>query len=157
MQWCKTDSTIVSAAYTKEFRGSRALHCVLYDLSSTTRIYVLSTVSNSSWLSLSGVISEYVNPYIPTHTPEEYWSDHMQTPGWQPTLCVALCLIWWFASFKKKVLVIHDTECPYWDQVSLNNTKPNQTSWLSLDNGLIIQTCLMNIYGQLAENTHYKW
>ena len=27
----------------------------------------------------SGVISEYVNPYIPTYTPEEYWSDHMQS------------------------------------------------------------------------------
>ena len=28
-----------------------------------------------------------------------------------------------------KNMVIHDTECPYWDQVSLNNTnqtKPNQ-------------------------------
>ena len=36
-----------------------------------------------------------------THTPEEYWSDHMQTPGWQPTSCVAWCLIWLFASFKK--------------------------------------------------------
>ena len=24
-----------------------------------------------------------------------------------------------------KSVVIHDTECPYWDQVSLNNTKPN--------------------------------
>ena len=80
----------------------------------------------------SGVISEYVNPYIPTHTPdsEEYQSDHMQTPGWQPILCVAWCLIWLFAILKKSV-VIHDTECPYWDQVSLNNTnqtKPNQTS-----------------------------
>ena len=27
----------------------------------------------------------------------------------------------------EKSMVIHDTECPYWDQVSLNNTKPNQT------------------------------
>ena len=24
-------------------------------------------------------------------------------------------------------MVIHDTECPYWDQVSLNNTKQKQT------------------------------
>ena len=75
----------------------------------------------------SGAISEYVNPYIPTYTPEEYWSDHMQTPGWQPVLCVAWCLIWLFASLKKNI-VVHDTKCPYWDQVSLNNTnqtKPN--------------------------------
>ena len=50
----------------------------------------------------SGVISEYVNSCIPTHTSEEYWSDHMQTPGWQPILCVAWCLIWLFASLKEK-------------------------------------------------------
>ena len=24
-----------------------------------------------------------------------------------------------------KSIIIHDTECPYWDQVSLNNTKPH--------------------------------
>ena len=42
--------------------------------------------------------SEYVNPYIPTQTPEEDWTDHVQSPGWQPTLCVASCLICWFAS-----------------------------------------------------------
>ena len=64
---------------------------------------------------------KYVNPYIPTHTPEEYWSDHKQTPGWQPILCVAWCLIRPFASFKKS-MVLHDTDFPYWDQVSLNNT-----------------------------------
>ena len=53
----------------------------------------------------------------------EDWS-YAKSPGWQPTLCVALCLICWFAlAFKS--MVIHDTECPYWDQVSLNNT--NQT------------------------------
>ena len=34
-----------------------------------------------------GWYSEYVNPYMPTQTPEENWSDHMQSPGWQP-LCV---------------------------------------------------------------------
>ena len=26
---------------------------------------------------------------------------NMQSPGWQPTLCVAWCLIWWFASLEK--------------------------------------------------------
>ena len=32
----------------------------------------------------------------------------------------------------RKSMVIHDTECPYWDQVSLNNanqTKPNPVHW----------------------------
>ena len=61
----------------------------------------------------SGVISEYVNPYIPTHTSEEYWSDHMQTPGWQPTSCVAWCLIWLpgVCKFRKN--------CPTWHWMSL--------------------------------------
>ena len=44
----------------------------------------------------------------------------------QLILCVAWCLIWLFASLEKNSMVIHDTECPYWDQVSLNNT--NQTN-----------------------------
>ena len=38
---------------------------------------------------LGGDRIEYVNPYIPTQTPGEDLSDHMQSPGWQPTLCVA--------------------------------------------------------------------
>ena len=29
---------------------------------------------------------------------------------------------------KKKTVVIHDTECPYWDKVLLNNTNPNSTN-----------------------------
>ena len=35
----------------------------------------------------------------------------------------------------KKSMVIHDTECPYWDQVSLNNTnqtKPNTLYTLNI-------------------------
>ena len=48
----------------------------------------------------SEMVSEYVNPYIHTQTPEEYWSDPMLTPDWQSTLCVAWCLIWWFASLE---------------------------------------------------------
>ena len=30
----------------------------------------------------------------------------------------------------RKTMVIHDTECPYWDQVSLNNTNPTKPSLL---------------------------
>ena len=38
-------------------------------------------------------------------------------------------LIWWFASSEK--MTIHNTECPYWDRVSLNTnqTTPNLTEW----------------------------
>ena len=28
-----------------------------------------------------GRLSEYVNPYIPTQSPDEEYSDHMQSPG----------------------------------------------------------------------------
>ena len=28
-------------------------------------------------------------------------SDHMQSPGWQPTLCVFRYPIWWFESLEK--------------------------------------------------------
>ena len=69
--------------------------------------------------------SEYVNPYIPTQTLEEYWSDHMQYHQADSPLYV-----WpdvWSADLHLfiKNMVIHDIECPYWDQLSLNNT--NQT------------------------------
>ena len=33
----------------------------------------------------------------------------------------------------RKSMVIHDTECPYWDQVSLNNPNPNPfCSWTAM-------------------------
>ena len=41
---------------------------------------------------------------------------------WQPTLLVAWCLIWWFASIVDR-MVIHDTVCPCWVKASLNQTK----------------------------------
>ena len=45
----------------------------------------------------------------------------LQSSPWQTTLCVASYLMWWFAS-KETGVVIHDTEFPYWNQVSLKNT-----------------------------------
>ena len=48
----------------------------------------------------------------------------MQSPGWQPTFMCGLIPDLVISNFIKN-MVIHDTECPYWDQVSLNNTKPN--------------------------------
>ena len=45
----------------------------------------------------------------------------MATCNHQAHLFVAWCLFLWFASEKR--VVIHDTECLYCDQVSLNNTK----------------------------------
>ena len=40
----------------------------------------------------------------------------------QPKLLVAWCMLWWFAS-KEKGVVILNTKCPNWDNVSLNNTE----------------------------------
>ena len=39
---------------------------------------------------------------------------HLKSPGWQPTPCVAWCQIKRFVIIEKS-MVIHDTECPYWD------------------------------------------
>ena len=66
---------------------------------------------------------EYVNQYIPTQTPEEDWSDHMQAPGWQPALLCGHMSDLVICKFRN-IMVIHDTECPYWDQVSLTLKLP---------------------------------
>ena len=46
----------------------------------------------------------------------------MQSPGWSYILCMVWCLIWWFC--REMSMVVHDTECPYRAQVSLNDTNP---------------------------------
>ena len=71
--------------------------------------------------------SEYVNPYIP-HTNTNPW----QKSKWPYAITrlrahficgllsdLVICKIIW------KRMVIHDTECPYWNQVSLNNSLPS--------------------------------
>ena len=71
------------------------------------------------------------HPYIPTQSPEENWSDYMQNHQADSPLYVLPDV--WSADLHLlifKSIVIRDTECPYWDQVSLNNTnqtKPNVT------------------------------
>ena len=40
----------------------------------------------------------HIYPHKP---PKEDWSNHTQSPGLQPTLFAAWCLIWWFASLEK--------------------------------------------------------
>ena len=53
--------------------------------------------------------------------------DHLQSLGRPPILLVAWWLLWWFARIENS-MVINDTECPYWDQVLLNNTNLVQAS-----------------------------
>ena len=90
--------------------------------------------------------------------PEE---DKWPSPGWQPTdpmgnsglktyhYYVAWCLIWQFANIEKS-MVIHDTECLYWDQISLNNTKLTLLGrWASMQPVTLIQR------GICAPGTHY--
>ena len=72
----------------------------------------------------------------------------MQSPGWRPTVCVHRCLIWWYASLTKR-MVMHDTDCPYWDYVSLNKKNPtpwshgNKHYWVH-GNAKVCPYCLMN-------------
>ena len=67
--------------------------------------------------------------YIPTQTPEEDYRVCMQSPGSQPTLCVAWCLIWWFVSLEKvwsymAPNVLTETRCHETTQAG-----PNSTTW----------------------------
>ena len=72
--------------------------------------------------------SNPLSVYIPTQSPEEDWKwSYAKSPGWQPTLCVAWCLICWFALAYKKY-------GHTWHQMSLlrpgviKQHKPNQTT-----------------------------
>ena len=59
------------------------------------------------------------NAYIYTQIPEANQNDQIKSPSWWPILSLAVWLLWWFASKGEKK---YDTEYPYWEQVSLNNT-----------------------------------
>ena len=92
-------------------------------------------MTSSSWQDISChwdacsnhlAISDY--PYVPTQTPWGRMSGHLRSPGWQPTLQVPWCQIWWFAIIEKS-MVLHETICPYWDQVSLKLHRTNSNSW----------------------------
>ena len=71
--------------------------------------------------------------YTYQQTPEE----DLKWPGQQPTLSNGLMSDLVICKFRKS-MGIHDTECPSWDQVSLNNTNqtkpPFLTSCLSPEN-----------------------
>ena len=70
-----------------------------------------------------GVIHTHINPWGRLEV------IICKSPGWQPTFMCGLMSNLVICKFRKS-MVIHDTGCPYRDQVSLNNTtqnKPNQT------------------------------
>ena len=62
-----------------------------------------------------------VNLCMLTQTCGEDYSGHLQSPGLSPYLWPDVCCN--NLQAKKKSFVRHDTDCPYLDQVSLNNTK----------------------------------
>ena len=93
------------------------------------RLQVATLSGCSRWFNQWLITISAVPAYIPTQSPEEDWSDHMQIHQADSPLYV-----WpdvWSADLHLliKSMVIHDTECPYWGQVSLNNT--NQTKPIS--------------------------
>ena len=111
---------------------------MIYIFSYIITVTIPFIYSNPLW----GDKSEYVNPYIPTQTQEEYWSDHMQNHQADSPLYV-----WpdvWSADLHLfiKNMAIHDIECPYWDQMSLNNTNQSYTQkWLvSSDDSPVLKT-----------------
>ena len=108
-----------------------------YKVSVDTRmtISVLRAIISGGDLSLqdtSGV--KWVCYSIHTHTNPwgKLWSDHMQSPGWQPTLWIMYGLISDLMICKfRKVWSYNDTECPYWDKVSLNNNTTQTQPFLT--------------------------
>ena len=68
----------------------------------------LELMTSSSWQYISCHWEACYNhlaisdcPYMPTQTPKEDQSGHMQSPRQQHTVCMTWCLIWWLASFEK--------------------------------------------------------
>ena len=63
-------------------------------------------------------------------TPEEDLSDHRLTANFLCGLIsdMVICKF-------RKCMVIHNTECPYWGQVSLNNTNQTILQFLTDTNG----------------------
>ena len=110
----------------------------------------------------SDVLYYFASVFIPseidthTNTSGGWLSDHLQSPGWQPNSCVAWCLIMWFASIGKS-MVLHDTECPYWDQMSSNNTKLKTQMRSSVaSNNLCISKFTMVLHQMLFAISHHE-
>ena len=80
---------------------------------------------------LPGLVSLYMlhECYSWTHTYSHKPLMNIKVTIWNhqadsPLYVWAWCLIWWFASLQKS-MVIHDTECPYWPGV-VKQHKPNR-------------------------------
>ena len=83
---------------------------------------ILRKRKNLTTLPFAAWWSEYVNPYILTQIPDDWW------PSAITRLTVHyLCPDIWSGGFanKEKGMVIHNSECQYWYKVSSNNTNPS--------------------------------
>ena len=89
----------------------QGLICVLYITHRTLHMLIYmyeATCSCQYWYKCirnvyepNNIEDTIVSILYSTHTLTkslECWCDHLQSSCWQPTLCVAWCLIWWFAS-----------------------------------------------------------
>ena len=105
--------------------------CVVMDVS-TLNLYFLPSRVNYLFLSRMGGdllcnyllrrFKMYANLHVPIHTyPHKPLQGRSKWPDWLSNLLVTSCLIGNMQA--QQSMVIHDTECPYWDQVSLNNTE----------------------------------
>ena len=70
----------------------------------------------------------------------------MQSPGWQPTLCLAWCLIWWFASLEK-----------VWSYLALNTLSEARCHITTQTKPILILTrSTQRAQTSLAEADHYS-
>ena len=124
--------------------------------SGTTRVIMIIYINwclLSLWLTLWGdKVSMLTHAYPHKFQKQIKWSSGIT----RLTVHVTWCLISWFASIEKS-MVIHDTEYLYWDQVSLNNTL-KLSLWLTLIGWMwVTYIVLYRLWVGLCQLVYYKF
>ena len=122
-------------------------------LTCTNRPTACPTIRNKSW-NLSKLTHTY--PHKPLR---KIKSHHTQSPGWQSTLCVAWCLIWWFAILEKSGHTWHRMS----SLASLNNkhklkiyAKVGATTRHHVPWEIQLNTILfINAWNKISQSTNY--
>ena len=78
-------------------RNCAWLRKAIYPVRAWARMY--ARIYAPKWVLLGGRYCIHTNP-------GGRLSGHLQTPGWQPTFCVAWCLIRWFASIEESMFLL---------------------------------------------------
>ena len=71
-------------------------------------------------LALLWIKRGHIPPKINLRKIEVLVAIHLQSPGWQSTPHGTICLILVLCHPRVKRGVVHDAECPYWDQAQLS-------------------------------------